>query len=545
MPDPTGGDPLTTRPPGDARQGGRLGGAAPRSPGGMVAGRMLAGAAARFRDREALFCAGTGRRFTFGQANERSNRLAHALTGLGLRKPDVVAFLCNNRAEIVETFFALAKAGLVGVPLNYRLAPVEAVALMRAMGARALLFADCFAATAVATREALPEVRHYVAIGESAGPDWALRYEALLAGGFPEEPGVEIQEDDPFYFNLTSGTTGLPKSYVLTHYHAATASQSFAVLDISSRDVVMTAFPAFGRVGFSWIGAGAIWGARNVLLDFAPAEALRLIGTERVTITNLVPTMAALMLAEPGLAQADLRSLRALAFAGAMFPGPLRERVTAALSPNVWEYYGMQETGILTVSAPEDRARRPESVGLPGWFAEVQIERSDGTCAGPGELGEILGRAPSAVSAYFDHPAKSAETFRSGWVHTGDLGYMDEQGYLFIRGRLKDMIITGGQNVHAAEVEEVILRLPGVAECAVFGLPDEVWGERVAAAVVVAAAAGGSFSAVTVEAACRECLAGFKVPRTIVLQKEPLPRTPTGKVQKFLLVERHAGQSHT
>ncbi len=281
-----------------------------------------------------------------------------------------------------------------------------------------------------------------------------------------------------------------------------------------------------------------------MLLDFAPAEALRLVEAERVSIMNLVPTMAAMMLAEAGLPGHDLGSLRAVIFAGAMFPALLRERVAAEICPRVWEYYGMQEIGVLSLSTPEDRARRPDSVGLPICFAEIKVVRPDGTRAAPGELGEILGRSPNAVTAYFDNPAKSAETFRGGWVHTGDLGLVDEEGFLFIRGRLKDMIITGGQNVHAAEVEEAILHVPGVAECAVFGLPDDLWGERVAAVVVAPADGGAAMpSAAAVEAACRECLGGFKVPRTIILQVEPLPRTPTGKVQKFLLVERHGGRS--
>jgi len=511
-----------------------------RASGKMVVGSLLATAARRFRDRESFFCTDTGRRFTFRETNERCNRLAHGLGELGLRKPDVVAFLCNNRAELPEIYFALAKSGLVGIPLNYRLAPPEVVALMQAMGARALLFATRFAAAAAQVRAALPEVGCFVAIGEGR-PDWALGYEDMLAGASSAEPEAEVQEDDPFYFNLTSGTTGLPKSYVLTHYNNSALGPTFEAFDTTSNDVIMTAFPAFGRVGFLWIVTGLAYGARNVLLDFSPSQALRLIETERVTMVNLVPTMAAMMLADPGLPERDLRSLRAVIFVGAMFPAPLRERVAAEISPAVYEYYGMQETGLLTLSTPEDRVRQPESIGLPICFAEVKIARADGSRAAPGELGEILGRAPTAVASYFDNPGKSAETFRDGWVHTGDLGFQDEEGYLFIRGRLKDMIITGGQNVHAAEVEEAILHVQGVAECAVFALPDDLWGERVAAVVVTAPAGDGMApSAETVEAACREQLAGFKVPRAIFLQDEPLPRTPTGKVQKFLLVERHS-----
>jgi acyl-CoA synthetase (AMP-forming)/AMP-acid ligase II len=503
----------------------------------MVVGSILESAALRFRDKEAFYCAGTGRRFTFRQINERCNRLAHALMGLGLRKPDVVAFLCNNRSELPEIYFALAKSGLVGIPLNYRLAPAEIVALMRAMSARALLFETRFVAAAAEVRGALGEIETFVAIGDRR-PNWASGYEELLSGSSPAEPEEDVEEADAFYFNLTSGTTGVPKSYVLTHFNNSALGPTFEAFDTTSRDVFMTAFPAFGRVGFAWVAAGLLYGARNVLMDFDPTEALRLIETERVTIVNLVPTMAAMILAEPSLPGHDLQSLRALVFAGAMFPAPLRERTAANICPVIYEYYGMQETGVLTLSTPEDRARQPDSVGPPICFAEVRIECAGGRRAAPGELGEIVGRSPCTVTGYFDNPQKSAETFRSGWVHTGDLGFLNEEGFLFIRGRLKDMIITGGQNVHAAEVEETILRVNGVAECAVFGLPDEVWGERVAA-VVVTDTRGVALSPEIVETACREHLGGFKVPRTIIIQGEPLPRTPTGKVQKFLLVERH------
>ena len=164
--------------------------------------------------------------------------------------------------------------------------------------------------------------------------------------------------------------------------------------------------------------------------------------------------------------------------------------------------------------------------------------RADGSRAGPGEVGEIVGRSPATVTGYFDNPQKTADTFRDGWVRTGDLGMMNAEGFVFIKGRLKDMIITGGQNVHAAEVEEVLIGLPGVADCAVFGLPDDLWGERVTALVVRAPGARETVTEETLNAACRERLAGFKTPKTILFQDEPLPRTPTGKVQKFLLVER-------
>jgi fatty-acyl-CoA synthase len=523
----------------ELRSTGVGGGAASRALGKMVAGGILTSAALRFRDREAFLCAGTGRRFTFRQTNERCNRLANGLSGLGLRKPDVVAFLCNNRAELPEIYFALAKLGLIGIPLNYRLAAAEIVSLMQAMGAQAMLFETRFAAAAAQVHATLPAVKSFVAIGDGK-TDWALSYEDLLAGASAVEPEVEVEEHDPFYFNLTSGTTGLPKSYTLTHFNNAAIGPMFEAFDTTSRDVFMTVFPAFGRVGYAWIAAGLLFGARNILMDFNPPETLRLIETEQVTILNLVATMGAMLLADPTLPNRNLKSLRGIVFAGSMFPAPLRARVAEKLCPTIYEYYGMQETGGLTVSTPEDRKRQPESVGLPMPFAEVQIERADGSRAAPGELGEILGRSPATVTHYFDNPEKSAETFRGGWVHTGDLGLMDEEGFLFIKGRLKDMIISGGQNVHAAEVEDTILSIPGVVDCAVFGLPDDMWGERVTVLIIRAKGDADRLTAESVSDFCRQRLAGFKTPKTVLFEDEALPRTPTGKVQKFLLVERYS-----
>jgi len=512
---------------------------ADRALGKMVVGGIPATAARRFRDREAIYCVSTNRRFTFRQLNERCNRLAHGLAGLGRNKPDVVAFLCSNRAELAEIYFALAKLGLIGIPLNYRLAPSEIVTLMQAMNAKALIYDTRFAQAANEVREKLPQVANFVAIGGDA-PGWALDYEKLLAGASDQEPDIEVREHDPYYFNLTSGTTGLPKSYILTHLNNATVGQMFEAFDLSRSDVLMTVFPAFGRVGYAWILAGVMFGARNVIMNFSPAEVLQTIESERVTIVNFVATMGAMLLAEPELKARDLSSLRGLVFAGSVFPATLREKVQAQLCPAIYEYYGMQETGALTISTPEDRKFRPESIGAPLAFADVYIERADGSVAAPGELGEIVGRSPSTITSYFNNPEKTQETFRGGYVHTGDLGMMDEEGFVFIKGRIKDMIVSGGQNVHAAEVEEILLGLDGVADCAVFGLPDELWGERVSVLIVRGGASGAALTAEAVEAHCRSRLAGFKIPRTILFDKEPLPRTPTGKVQKFLLVERYA-----
>ena len=507
-----------------------------RALGKMLVGNIIATAAARAPDKLAFYCAGTGRRMTFRDTNERCNRLANGLTRLGLQKGDVLAFLCSNRAEMPEIYFALAKSGIVGIPLNYRLAPAETVELMRAMGARALIYEARFEACALYVKEHMPEVRHYVTIGAS-GPPAGLGYEALLAGASADEPQVEIDEADPYYFNLTSGTTGLPKSYVLTQFNNSAIAVFGAILDMTRNDVALTVFPVFGRVGVAWILASVIYGIPNVIMNFDPAEALRLIQQERVSIFNVVPTMATMLLASDSLPETDLSSLRALVFAGSMLPASVREQSMARLCSGIYEFYGMQETGILAHSTPQDREMRPESVGRVTLFSEIKVVDALGRAAAVGEIGEIIGRSPNTVTSYFRNPEKSAETFRDGWLHTGDLGSVDADGFLYIRGRKKDMIITGGQNVYAAEVEECLLRHDAIADCAVIGLPDALWGEEVVAVVVTKP--GMSLDTEALTAFCRNQLAGFKTPKKWLVQNDALPRTATGKVQKFLLVEKY------
>ena len=307
--------------------------------------------------------------------------------------------------------------------------------------------------------------------------------------------------------------------------------------DLTEQDNTLTVFPAFGRVGFGWISSSIFAGARNVMLNFSAAEALSVIQREAITITNLVPTMAAVMMAEPGLENYDLSSLRGIVFAGAPLPAPLRERSRELLCPHLYEYYGMQETGIVTLSKPADKLAKPDSVGRQIEMAEVRVVDDQGSDLPPGEVGHIIARSPCATDSYYLNPEKSAETFRDGWVHTGDLGRFDTERFLYVAGRDKDMIISGGQNVFSLEVEEAILGLDDIAECAVIGLADDIWGEQVTAIVVNHP--GHNIRADQVIAHCKSELAGFKAPKQVFFQDEPLPRTPTGKVTKFVLVEQY------
>ncbi len=508
-----------------------------KATGTLNVGNIARVAAVRYGDREAIFCSSTGRRYSFREVNRRANGLANGLMSLGLKKGDVAAFLCTNRAEIVEIYFALAKSGIIGVPLNYRLAPAEMIELMAHCGARALLFDPWFPEVAAQVHETLPEVRHFVGMGENL-PGFAVGYEELVGRSSPEEPSVPISEEDIQYLNLTSGTTGLPKGYFLTHYNNANAFVMAMLHDLTRRDVILTAFPIFGRVGFAWCGIGMYVGARNVIHQFQAQKMLELIESEKVTISNWVPTMASFVLALPEVDRHDLSSLRALVFAASPLAPSLREEVKRRICPNLYEYYGLQETGILTQMGPEEKEKRPDSVGKVIFSAEVRIVDAQGKDVPVDEVGEIIGRVPTATAGYFQNEEKTREVFRDGWVHTGDLGRFDEEGFLYLSGRVKDMIISGGQNVFAVEVESTLLSHPAVADCAVIGLPHDTWGEMVTAVVVRAPDA--QVSEEELIGYCRQKIAGFKVPKKIIWTDAPLPRTPTGKVTKYQLVEQYS-----
>ena len=506
-----------------------------KSTGSFTAGNYVKVAAARYGDREAYYCTTTGRRLTFRQFNERVNGLANGLLSLGVRKGDVTAFLTMNRIEIIETYGALGKIGSVGIPLNYRLSPLEIADLVSFCDAENIIFDPFFPDMIKDLRNKLPKVKRFIAMGDSI-PDFAISYEELVVKSSKTEPDVEVSDEDPQYLNLTSGTTGLPKAYMLSQYNNCDAGPILAyAFNMSPQDVIMTVFPMFGRVGYAWLATTLFTGARNVILQFDLNKIMSVIEQEKVTISNWVPTMASFILAMPDLDKYDLSSLRALVFAAAPFPVALQEQVKKRICPNLYEYYGLQETGILVSMGPEEKKRKPESVGTLYFGADVRIVDEKGKDVPVGQVGEVIGRGIAVTASYFKNEEKTKEAFKDGWFHTGDLGRFDEEGYLFLAGRKKDMIISGGQNVFAIEVEETYAKHPAILQCAVIGLPDETWGEMVAAVVVKFP--GQEVTEQELIAFGRERIAHFKVPKKIFFA-DSLPMTPTGKVTKYVLVER-------
>jgi len=501
-------------------------------------GRLLKNAAVRYRGKEAVFSVNTGRRLSYLELNERTNRLANALTDRGFRKGDLLAFLITNRSETIETYFAIAKLGLIGLPLNYRLNVKEIARIMKFAGARALVFEDTFAGVADFLNENHADVKKFICVGKNESGN-AEKYEDLIAGAAAAEPEGEVDEADVFYMNLTSGTTGLPKAYYLRHYNNAAAIFDFTqMFSITEKDTVLTVFPMFGRVGFAWTGASILNGAKHVIMNFEPRQAMEVVQSEKITVSNWVPAMANFVLALPDVAKYDTSSLRGLIFAGSSFPVSLQEDVAKRLCPNVYEYYGMQETGIIINASPEDKRKNRETIGKVSPWADVRVFDASGKEATVGTIGEIAARALSCITEYYKDDEKTKESFRGGWCFTGDLGHFDDQGYLYLSGRIKDMIVTGGQNVFAAEVENCLMACPDVEDCAVIGLPDAKWGEAVAAVIVKKP--DSKATETDVIDYCKKEIAGFKVPKKIIFIDGQLPRTPSGKVQKFILVDKYS-----
>jgi fatty-acyl-CoA synthase len=485
----------------------------PKATETMAVGRLLKNAAVRYRDKEALYCSTSGRRFSYWELNERANRLANGLMDLGLKKGDMVAFLITNRSEIIETFFAIGKTGLVGLPLNYRLIAKEIVQMITLTDAKILIFEDTFAQVAEYVRQQLPGIKTFIGIGKGI-PDFATNYDKLISNASPNEPNVEIREEDDYYMNLTSGTTGLPKSYMLNHYNnAGVIIDVTAMYKVTEDDVVMIVFPMFGRVGYAWMGAAIYNGAKQVIVNFEPKKVLEIIQSEKVTISNWVAPMANFILSVPEFDK---------------------------ISPNIYEFYGLQETAIIINGSIKDKIKKPASIGKVSPWAEVRIVDASGNDVPTGAVGEVIARALGGTTSYYKNEEKTKETFKNGWCHTGDLGYFDEEGYFYISGRIKDMIVTGGQNVFSAEVENVLVAHPAVADCTVIGLPDEKWGEAVTAVIVKKS--GVEVTEADIMAFCKKEMAGFKVPKRIIWYEGQIPRTPTGKVTKFVLVEKFSKQ---
>jgi long-chain acyl-CoA synthetase len=471
-----------------------------------------------------------GRVETYGELDRRSNRIANHLLGAGASAGDRVAHLDRNSPEAAELLFACAKIGAAVVPLNWRLTASELTVLLRDAEVELLFCGPEFAGLARELAEGLPGLREPVVL--EPGDDAWLE-------GCPERDPHQDGDLDAVVLQLyTSGTTGLPKGVQTTNANLSLLASSVAQQwSIDASSVSLVAMPLFHIGGMGWLLVGLANRASNVLVrEIAPSALLETLEREQITNAFLVPTVLQMLSAVPGAGERDWSALRSIAYGASSITTTVLKGVLATFRCPLYQVYGMTETtgAIVQLAAADHDPGGPRehllrSAGRPyPWMELAIIDPSSGEPLGPGEVGEVRVRGASVTPGYYGNPAETAAAIDGdGWLRTGDGGYLDEQGYLFLTDRIKDMIVTGAENVYPAEVEEVLAAHRDVAEVAVFGVPDERWGEVVSAAVV----ARSELSAEELVGFARERLAGYKLPRRVHLVSE-LPKTATGKISK-------------
>ncbi len=465
--------------------------------------------------------------------NERVNQLCHALQDEGAKKGDRVAGLLANGNEFIEILFACAKLGLLMVPLNFRLAAPEIAYIVNDSEPKILIYSPEFRAVVPAVSEMVSSVSKYICERPGGNPD-DIEYGAWIAG-FPTTepvPDEEITLDDPMFIMYTSGTTGNPKGAVLTHGNTLwNAINVVPLYVITKQDVCLTSAPMFHIGGMSASATPQLYVGGRIVVEraFNPSECLQLIQDEKVTSMFGIPAMFQMMASMPEWPAADLSSVKYFLVGGAPAPRPL---IDAYLEKGVVfnQGYGLTEAapGVSSLRAVE-ADRKPGSVGKAFFHVDVQILDENDKPVAAGATGEVVIKGPNVFKEYWRLPDETASVKKNGWFHTGDLGQLDEDGYLWLVDRKKDMFISGGENVYPVQVEEVIYQMPQVAEVAVIGLPDERWGE-VGLAIVVPKA-GEDISPDDVIKFCADKLAKYKIPKKVVLA-ETLPRNATGKLLK-------------
>ncbi len=487
-----------------------------------------------------------GRAMTFRHWNARACRLANALAGLGLAKGDRVAVLAYNRIEWAEIFVAAAKAGIIAVPINFRLTGVEAQYIVENSGAAAIICEDVLTATIETVRNDLdiPANRFILIGGGKAEGEWRP-YEDLLAAASDAEPDVAVAPDDIWCLMYTSGTTGRPKGAIRTHRGIAMLALMTCV-ELASRraDNALLVMPMCHANSLFFFSAFVYAGAAVTIFSqasFDPALCLRTMGETGTTFTSLVPTHYTMMLdvplAERGKASFDRVEKLMISSAPARAD---TKRAVMEMFPNtgLFELYGSTEGGWVTMLHPDEQFDKLGTVGRETiGSAPVRLLDPDGNEVPDGQPGELYSCNPYTFTGYWNNPAKTAEAFRGNYMSVGDIAIRDEDGYIRLIDRKNNVIITGGENVYPSEVEAVIGSHPAVSDVAIIGLPDDKWGERVTAAVV--RRDGQPLDEAALTDWCRDKLAGYKRPRSIIfITPDQMPRNATGKILHRLLREK-------
>jgi long-chain acyl-CoA synthetase len=480
-----------------------------------------------------------GGQLSYGELDELSDRLAAGLESAGLRPADVVAVQLPNIAQFLIAYFGILKAGCVVVPLNVMLKAPEVAFHLSDSGARILITWEPLLGEA-AKGAAEAGVSEIYAVGHAQDAAGGLPFERLLAGEARGPVLARRDVSDTAVMVYTSGTTGRPKGAELTHLQLyMNADIPGRLFDIKPDDVVITVLPLFHVFGLSSILNLCVrFGCTMSLVPrFDPAVVLAAIQRDRATVFEGVPTMFVALLSSSDLDSYDISSLRVAISGGASIPAPVLDAFEERFGVVILEGYGMTETASTTTFNRSETERRAYSVGKPIWGTQTQVWDDDGNALPPGKdnVGEVVTSGLHVMKGYLNNPEATAEVFTGDWLHTGDLGYLDEDGFLFIVGRKKELIIRGGYNVYPREVEDVLHSHPAVAEVAVLGVPDDRLGEEVLAVVVLRP--GSELQDSELIAYGKERMAAYKYPRMIEFRDE-LPKNSLGKVLKDELIPR-------
>jgi long-chain acyl-CoA synthetase len=475
-------------------------------------------------------------RMTYGELDEQSGRLAAGLAASGIGPGDVVALQLPNIPQFLIAYFGILKAGGVVVPMNVMLKAAEVAFQLRDSGARALItWTGVLGAAAPGAADA--GVTQVYAAGGGSG---TAPFEQLLKAPPPGQPLAERDPADTAVIMYTSGTTGRPKGAELTHLQLyMNADIPGRLFDVQPDDIVITVLPLFHVFGLSSIVNVCVrFGCTMSLIPrFDAAAVLAAIERDRATIFEGVPAMFVALLACPELDSFDVSSLRIAISGGASIPAPVLDAFEKRFGVVILEGYGLTETASTTTFNVSATDRRAYSVGKPIWGTQTEVWDGEGKRLPPGagNVGEVVTRGLHVMKGYLNKPEDTASVFTGDWFHTGDLGYFDEDGYLYIVGRSKELIIRGGYNVYPAEIEDVLHGHPAVAEAAVIGVPDDRLGEEVMA--VLTLRPGAVLTAHEAITFCREHIAAYKYPRVVEF-RDALPKNALGKILKDQLVPR-------
>jgi acyl-CoA synthetase (AMP-forming)/AMP-acid ligase II len=486
-----------------------------------------------------------GRTRTFAEVADRVARLAAALRARGVGSGDRVAMLALNSDRFSEYLLAVPWADAVLNPVNIRWSPVEIAYSLRDSDTRVLLVDDMFAAHVTALRKAVPELHTVIHAGDGPTPEGTMSYEDLVAGHDPI-PDARRGGDALAGLFYTGGTTGSPKGVMLSH-----ANLMVSALGILSTGQLfgdgarcLHAAPMFHLADMAaWNATTTAGGAHVIVPAFEPVAVMQAIATHGATDALLVPVMIQMMIDHPRITEHDLTSLRGVLYGASPIAQTVLERAMKAF-PNAafTQAYGMTELApVATLLSPEDHRRTDllRSAGRAAPHSEVRIVDPEDQEVPRGTVGEVVARGGHVMLGYWNQPEATAAAVRDGWMHTGDGGFMDDEGYVFVVDRIKDMIVSGGENVYSAEVENALSTHPAVASCAVIGVPDEEWGERVHAVVVLRA--GHQTTAEDLRAHVKTSIAGYKAPRSAEFV-DTLPVSAAGKILKRELRAGHWGE---